>query len=222
MKPEMSDIRDGLYTSIVNHNVLMDREAAWNGTQWSTNPWTDLHIDFKLTHPDPRRWAGFTMYRCEQQTKETDCMGLAGDLKHRNGKLFQHIGLKRTLLVASGTLCVILGIFGIFLPVLPTTPFLLLAAFCYARSSKRYYTWLMTNRWFGQYIRNYHEGRGISLKQKVFTILFMWVAIGHAAGFVVTLWWLKLILIGIAIGVAIHLISIKTLQPKEQNPLLPN
>jgi uncharacterized membrane protein YbaN (DUF454 family) len=126
-------------------------------------------------------------------------------------------GLTRTLLIVSGTLCVALGILGMFLPVLPTTPFLLLAAICYARSSKRFYNWLMTNRWFGAYIRNYREGRGITLKQKVLTISLLWLTIGYAAWFVLSLWWVKLILFGIAIGVTFHLIRIKTFKPDAQN-----
>ena len=134
-----------------------------------------------------------------------------------NGRLVQNKGLIGTLLIVSGTICVTLGILGIFLPVLPTTPFLLLAAFCYARSSKQYHNWLMTNRFCGQYIRNYLEGKGITRKQKVLTILFLCLTIGHTAGFVVTLWWIKIILFGIGIGVTIHLIRIKTFKPEGQN-----
>ena len=130
-------------------------------------------------------------------------------------------GLIRTLLLVSGTLCVVLGVLGMFLPVLPTTPFLLLAAICYARSSKRFYNWLMTNRWCGAYIRNYREGRGIPLKQKVLTILLLWLTIGYAAWFVISLWWVKLILLGIAVGVTIHLVRIKTFKPETQNLSLP-
>ena len=129
-------------------------------------------------------------------------------------------GLIRTLLLVSGTLCVVLGVLGMFLPVLPTTPFLLLAAICYARSSKRFYNWLMTNRWCGAYIRNYREGRGIPLKQKVLTILLLWLTIGYAAWFVISLWWVKLILLGIAVGVTIHLVRIKTFKPETQNSQL--
>ncbi len=129
-------------------------------------------------------------------------------------------GLIRTLLLVSGTLCVVLGVLGMFLPLLPTTPFLLLAAICYARSSKRFYNWLMSNRWCGAYIRNYREGRGIPLKQKVLTILLLWLTIGYAAWFVISLWWVKLILLGIAVGVTIHLVRIKTFKPETQNPQL--
>ena len=69
----------------------------------------------------------------------------------------------RFLLIIAGTIFLVFGIIGIFLPILPTTPFLLLAAACYARSSKRFYNWLMNNKWFGNYIKNYNEGRGVPL-----------------------------------------------------------
>ncbi|MCJ7768908.1 MAG: YbaN family protein [Dehalococcoidales bacterium] len=60
----------------------------------------------------------------------------------------------KPILIVAGTLFVGLGVIGIFLPVLPATPFLLLAAACYARSSKRFYCWLLNNRWFGVHIKN--------------------------------------------------------------------
>ena len=69
----------------------------------------------------------------------------------------------RYLLIISGTIFLGFGIVGIFLPILPTTPFLLLSAACYARSSQRFYYWLMNNKWFGNYIKNYNEGRGVPL-----------------------------------------------------------
>lgn len=122
--------------------------------------------------------------------------------------------LTRTLLIVGGTLCVALGILGMFLPVLPTTPFLLLAAVCYGRSSKRFYDWLMTNRWCGAYIRNYREGRGITLRQKTLTISLLWLTIGYTVWFVLSLWWVRLILLGVAGGVTFHLIRMKTLKPE--------
>ena len=97
---------------------------------------------------------------------------------------------------------------------LPTTPFLLLAAVCYARSSKRFYDWLMANRWCGAYIRNYREGRGITLRQKALTISLLWLTIGYTVWFVLSLWWVKLILLGVAGGVTFHLIRMKTLKPE--------
>jgi len=126
---------------------------------------------------------------------------------------------KRIALIACGTLCVALGVVGIFLPVLPTTPFLLLAAACYARGSERFYVWLMTNRWFGGYIRNYREGRGIPLGQKALTIALLWATIGATAWFAVSLWWLRLMLLIIAAAVTIHLLCIKTFKnPGARSP----
>jgi len=120
----------------------------------------------------------------------------------------------RILLIIIGTLCVILAVVGIMLPVLPTTPFLLLAAVCYARSSQRFYDWLMNNALFGTYIRNYREGRGIPLKQKIITILLLWLSIGYAVVFVAQHWWLRVLLLGIAAGVTIHLTRTRTYRPE--------
>lgn len=121
--------------------------------------------------------------------------------------------MKRIALTACGTLCVVLGVVGMFMPILPTTPFLLLAAVCYSRSSRRFYEWLLTNRWCGAYIRNYREGRGIPRRQKILTIALLWLSIGSTAGFAVSLGWVKLCLLGIAVGVTIHLLRIKTFTP---------
>ena len=150
-------------------------------------------------------------------------MGLADDPKHSDSTRRQRSGLTRILLIVGGTLCVALGVVGIFLPVLPTTPFLLLAAICYSRSSTRFYHWLVTNRWCGAYIRNYREGRGIPLKQKLLTLGLLWLTIGFSAWFFVSLWWVRLTLVVIASGVTLHLLRIKTLtQEAEQvGPLAP-
>ena len=116
--------------------------------------------------------------------------------------------LKRHLLIALGTICLATGIIGIFTPILPTTPFLLLAAACYLRSSPRFYRWLMNNRVFGSYIRNYTEGRGIVIKVKLFTIALLWATIGisiwAADNMVVTA-----ILLTVAIGVTLHIAFIR-------------
>jgi uncharacterized membrane protein YbaN (DUF454 family) len=117
--------------------------------------------------------------------------------------------MKRKLLIVLGSFFVGLGILGIFLPLLPTTPFLLLAAACYIRSSKKFYTWLTKNRWFGKYIRDYQEGRGIPLKVKLFSITLLWLTIGISIVFVVHLLVIRLILAAIALGVTLHIISIK-------------
>jgi len=118
--------------------------------------------------------------------------------------------LLRSLLIVSGTVCVGLGMLGIFLPLLPTTPFLLLAAACYIRSSEKFYRWLIANRWFGKYIRNYREGRGVPLSTKVMAISLLWITIGYSAFFVVDILAVRILLILIAAGVTVHLVLLKT------------
>jgi len=131
--------------------------------------------------------------------------------KMKNTKLNQ---LLRAILITSGTIFLGLGLIGIFIPILPTTPFLLLAAACYARSSQRFYNWLMKNRWFGNYIINYHEGRGVPLKFKIFTISLLWITILFSIYYVVDNFWVEVILFIIAISVTIHIITIKTYKHK--------
>ena len=116
---------------------------------------------------------------------------------------------KRRLLIGAGTLCTGLGIIGIFIPILPTTPFLLLAAACYMRSSERFYQWLINNRIFGAYVRNYIEGRGIPIRIKIFTILLLWLTIGLSITFGVQNIVLRIVLICVAIGVTVHVGLIK-------------
>jgi len=104
-----------------------------------------------------------------------------------------------------------LGIAGVFLPLLPTTPFLLLAAACYLKSSERLYNWLINNKWLGNYIENYREGRGVPLKVKVVSIALLWTTIGYSIAAVVHSVLVRVILILIAVGVTIHILSVRTL-----------
>ena len=134
----------------------------------------------------------------------------SGHTERRSGRPMHSV--LRAVLVVLGTLSVALGVIGMFVPVLPTTPFLLLAAACYARSSRRFYDWLMTNRWCGSYIRNYREGRGIPLRQKVITLSVLWLTIGSTVWLAVSQWWVRGLLVGIAVAVTIHLVTIKTYQ----------
>jgi uncharacterized membrane protein YbaN (DUF454 family) len=126
--------------------------------------------------------------------------------KQKN-KTFNH--LFKWILSTAGTIFLGIGVIGIFLPILPTTPFLLLAAACYARSSKRFYDWLMNNKWFGSYIKNYREGKGIPLKVKTFTISLLWITILFSVFFIIHISWVKIILIIMALGVTIHILTIK-------------
>lgn len=74
----------------------------------------------------------------------------------------------------AGALAVLLGILGVFLPLLPTTPFLLLASWCFARGSTRLHRWLLSHRVFGEYLRNFEAGRGIPLKAKILATVMLW------------------------------------------------
>jgi len=118
----------------------------------------------------------------------------------------------RWALILAGNFFVALGILGVLFPLLPTTPFFLLAAACYFRSSEKFYNRLMNNRWLGNYIKNYREKKSIPLKIKILTLSFLWLTIGYSVFFVVNIFLLRFILILIAIGVTIHVLSIRTLK----------
>jgi uncharacterized membrane protein YbaN (DUF454 family) len=115
------------------------------------------------------------------------------------------------LLLILGTLSVGLAAAGIFVPLLPTTPFLLLAAACFVRSSDRLYKWLITHRWFGPYIRNYREHKAIPKQAKIATLTLLWGTIGYTVLGVVTSWSLRVLLLLVAVGVTVHILSMKTL-----------
>ena len=123
--------------------------------------------------------------------------------------------VKRRLLIGAGTLSTGLGIIGIFVPILPTTPFLLLAAACYMRSSERFYRWLINNRIFGAYVRNYIEGKGMPVKIKMFTILLLWLTIALTIVFGVQNIVIKIVLICIAVGVTAHIALIRKRKVKD-------
>lgn len=114
------------------------------------------------------------------------------------------------ILIGSGTFFLIIGIIGIIIPILPTTPFLLLAAACYAKGSKKFYNWLINNKWFGEYIKNYRERRGIPLSVKIISITILWITIAFSIFIFVSNLLIQIILIVIALGVTIHLLTIKT------------
>lgn len=118
----------------------------------------------------------------------------------------------RIILIVTGTVSLVIGIVGIFIPLLPTTPFLLITAACYARSSDRFYNWLLCNKLLGNYIKNYREGKGIALNIKIITLSFLWATIIFSALFVVSNLIIRVILIVIAIGVTVHIASIKTMK----------
>ncbi len=126
--------------------------------------------------------------------------------------------LARPFWIAAGLSALALAVIGMFLPVLPTTPFVLLAAFCFGRGSARFHHWLLHNRRFGPYFRDYREGRGVPLRAKVLAITALWLTSGYTALYVIPVWWGKLGLAAIALGVTIHLARIKTSRPANRSP----
>lgn len=122
--------------------------------------------------------------------------------------------VRKAALIFAGTVCVGLGVLGMFLPLMPTTVFLLMAAYCYSKSSDRFHHWLLNNRFLGKYITSYKSGQGITIKQKVTTIAILWASIGFSIWFVADKFWLVLLLAAIGIAVTIHLLWIKTYRPE--------
>ena len=110
----------------------------------------------------------------------------------------------------AGTVFVGIGILGIFLPLLPTTVFFLMAAWCYARSSHKFYLWMHQNRYFGKYIKDYREGRGITPTSKAVSIAILWATVISSALFATDSLVAGIVLAVIAIGVTIHLILVPT------------
>ncbi|MBM4248209.1 MAG: DUF454 domain-containing protein [Euryarchaeota archaeon] len=116
----------------------------------------------------------------------------------------------RAALVGAGTVFLALGVVGIVLPILPTTPFLLLAAACYARSSRRFHDWLLGSRYLGGYIRNYRDGLGIPLRDKALSIALLWLTIIATAWLFHTNLYIRIVLVTVAAGVTVFLLTRKT------------
>jgi len=111
---------------------------------------------------------------------------------------------RRGALLVCGTLSLGLGIVGIFVPLLPTTCFLLIAAWCYARSSSRLYDRLMRARWVGPYLRRYRDERAIPTHVKTASLVMMWITIGYSA-YVVPNFLVRIALVLTAVAVTWHL-----------------
>ena len=119
-------------------------------------------------------------------------------------------GIYRYMYFISGILLVAIGVIGIFLPILPTTIFLILASACFIKSSPKANEWLKNHKILGMYIKNYQDGSGLTVNSKIFNITFLWIMISASALFFTELWYLKILLLVIAFGVTIHLLMIKT------------
>jgi uncharacterized membrane protein YbaN (DUF454 family) len=116
----------------------------------------------------------------------------------------------RISLIAIGWICVSLGVIGIFLPVMPTTVFLLIAAACFAKSSEKFYVWLISNKYLGKFVLDYREKRGMTKKSKILAISSLTIVLGSTIIFFVDPAWLKVMLTVILIGVASYILSLKT------------
>lgn len=119
--------------------------------------------------------------------------------------------LVRWFFMAAGILLVGIGVLGIFLPLLPTTVFFLLAAGCFGKSSPGAYAWLNSNRFFGKYLRDYRERRGATVATKVTSIGSLWLGIGLAV-FFIHVTWIAIVLFVIAAAVSTHLFRLQTLR----------
>ncbi|MBM95221.1 MAG: hypothetical protein CMI09_05170 [Oceanospirillaceae bacterium] len=118
--------------------------------------------------------------------------------------------LIRASLLGGGWLCVGLGVAGIFLPLLPTTPFLLLSAACFARSSDRFHAWLVEHPRLGPYIQGYLDGSGLPFKAKIYTLVLMWSSLLLTAFVLVDSPYPKVILPLIGVGVSIYIWRLPT------------
>lgn len=118
----------------------------------------------------------------------------------------------RWLLIVLGSICVGLGVLGIFLPVLPTTPFFLVAVGCYAKSSKRLQAWLLNHRFFGKYLRAFKIHRAIPLKAKIVSVVLLWATISSSALLFVPYLAAKIAMFALAAAVTYYILSFPTLK----------
>lgn len=123
--------------------------------------------------------------------------------------------VKRNILLGIAWISLILGGIGIFLPLLPTTPFILLSAFCFQKSSERFHQWILNSPIFGKYIRDYQEQKGITLKNKIVAITFMALGMSFSA-YKVPNTYMRISLAVIFIAVSYHIWKIKTLKNKNK------
>ncbi|MDR1406521.1 MAG: YbaN family protein [Tannerella sp.] len=114
-------------------------------------------------------------------------------------------------LIFLGMVSLGVGVAGIFLPLLPTTPFLLLSAALFARSSARLYGWLLHHRIFGRYVRDFLQEKAIPMRIKILSVSAMWTAMLWTVFFVVhEMRWLQALLTVVAAGITWHILSYKT------------
>ncbi|WP_280743174.1 MULTISPECIES: YbaN family protein [unclassified Parabacteroides] len=117
---------------------------------------------------------------------------------------------KRIINIVLGSIFLVLGTIGIFLPLLPTTPFWLLTAWFYFRSSERLYKRAMANRYFGSVVKGFMEDKSITRNTKIISLSIMWASAILTSVFLIDKWWIRLLLLLISIGVSWHILSFPT------------
>lgn len=123
----------------------------------------------------------------------------------------------RWAIFTAGFIAIGLGVIGIFLPVLPTVPFLLLALACFARSSERFYAWLLNHTHFGPMIRPFLQGRGLSRTSKIKAIALIWMSIACSVLFLIEPYPVRGVLLAIGLGVTLYLLRLPTLKTGDQD-----
>lgn len=118
--------------------------------------------------------------------------------------------LKKYILILIGSVSLAAGIVGILIPVLPTTPFLLLSSLCFIRSSKRLHDWLIGSKLFGEYINNYLKYRAVKHNTKIAALIFLWGSLTISILLVPNMY-IDLLLVFIGLAVSIHILLLKNI-----------
>jgi uncharacterized membrane protein YbaN (DUF454 family) len=124
---------------------------------------------------------------------------------------------RRAVYNAVGFVCVVMGAIGVFVPVWPTTGFVIVASILFARANPRMYTWLLANRLLGPYLENWHNKTGITMAFKLRTCAILWVGLGVSMYFV-SATWLYVLLAAVGVGVTWHVFAIRTRRDAAQRP----
>jgi uncharacterized membrane protein YbaN (DUF454 family) len=139
-------------------------------------------------------------------------MGNSAELNNRHVKST----FLRWVLIVCGWVFTIGGVAGIFLPLVPTVPFLLLAAACFARSSDRFHAWLVGHNHLGPLLHDYLKGSGIPLRAKRAAICMIWVSFPLSTFLIAQALWLKLLLIATAVAITLYLLKLPTTTKDDQ------
>lgn len=116
----------------------------------------------------------------------------------------------RKIFFICGMLSLILAFLGVFLPLLPTVPLVLLASFCFSKSSARFHTWLLNNKTFGPIIKDWEETKSIPLKAKIISISVLTLSVAISVIFLLDNVLVRIILVMIAIAVSAYIMRIPT------------